>query len=215
MITGWCSDLLYRLLREKETRLSCQRYQVQDQSTVHPSIKLNMSGRHVYPDDANDLKMHGWFHGIPWHNMLRMQPPFQPRIDGPDDTRYFESTDPICDWSDSTAPPSPAAVDVFSVLSDYRPLVREIGLQLISKPHTSNSMRKIEERINGNSQLSAHEKDILKHFVRVYGKKARKRARDLLLRDADTKDSVMEMRKSNAFLGYTWHRIRPRETLRH
>lgn len=211
MITGWCSDFLCRLLRDKETRLSCKKYQIQDQTAVHPAIKLHMNGRHVYPDDANEIKSHGWFQGIPWHNMLSLRPPFQPRIDGPDDTRYFESTDPVCDWSDSTTPGSPDAVDVFAVLSDYRPLVQEMGLQLISKPHSSSSMRKIEERIDCNSQLSSHEKDILKHFIRVYGKKPRKRARDLLLRDADTKDAVMEMRKSNAFLGYTWHRIRPRE----
>ena len=49
---------------------------------------------------------------------------------------------------------------------------------------------------------------MLKQIVRVYGKKERKRPRDRLLRDGSTKDVAMDVRKANAFLGYTWRRMK-------
>jgi hypothetical protein len=53
------------------------------------------------------------------------------------------------------------------------------------------------------------EKEMLKHFVRLYGQKERKRPRDILLRDQDLKEGVMDIRKKTAFMGYAWRRMRP------
>ncbi|KAM0819553.1 putative Protein kinase domain-containing protein [Seiridium cardinale] len=47
--------------------------------------------------------------------------------------------------------------------------------------------------------------------VRKNGNKERKRPRDRLLRDRQTKETVMEIRKRSAFLGYTWTRAAGRE----
>jgi len=38
----------------------------------------------------HQLKRHGWFKRVPWHNLAAMKPPWIPRIDRDDDTRYFE-----------------------------------------------------------------------------------------------------------------------------
>jgi len=38
----------------------------------------------------HQLKRHGWFKRVPWHNLAAMKPPWTPRIDRDDDTRYFE-----------------------------------------------------------------------------------------------------------------------------
>mmetsp|Transcript_45186 Transcript_45186/g.72189 ORF Transcript_45186/g.72189 Transcript_45186/m.72189 type:complete len:441 (+) Transcript_45186:60-1382(+) len=38
----------------------------------------------------HQLKRHGWFKRVPWHNLQAMKPPWIPRIDRDDDTRYFE-----------------------------------------------------------------------------------------------------------------------------
>ncbi|KAK9786936.1 putative Protein kinase domain-containing protein [Seiridium cardinale] len=45
------------------------------------------------------------------------------------------------------------------------------------------------------------------------GKKERKRPRDVLLRDRQTKETVMGIRKQSAFLGYTWTRKAGRESV--
>jgi hypothetical protein len=57
--------------------------------------------------------------------------------------------------------------------------------------------------------LDAGHRSMLKRFVRLFGRKERKRPRDRLLRDRRTKKMVMEVRKQTAFLGYTWRRMRP------
>eukprot|EP00485_Elphidium_margaritaceum_P007362 CAMPEP_0202687106 /NCGR_PEP_ID=MMETSP1385-20130828/2807_1 /ASSEMBLY_ACC=CAM_ASM_000861 /TAXON_ID=933848 /ORGANISM="Elphidium margaritaceum" /LENGTH=446 /DNA_ID=CAMNT_0049341829 /DNA_START=83 /DNA_END=1423 /DNA_ORIENTATION=- len=38
----------------------------------------------------HQLKRHSWFKRVPWHNLQAMKPPWVPRIDKDDDTRYFE-----------------------------------------------------------------------------------------------------------------------------
>jgi len=38
----------------------------------------------------HQLKRHSWFKRVPWHNLHAMKPPWTPRIDADDDTRYFE-----------------------------------------------------------------------------------------------------------------------------
>ncbi|KAI1173862.1 kinase-like protein [Nemania sp. FL0916] len=48
--------------------------------------------------------------------------------------------------------------------------------------------------------------DQMKTFVRTFGRRERKRPRDRLLRDRNTKATVLEVRKQTAFLGYTFRR---------
>ena len=64
-------------------------------------IGKEFSGRYVFPYDAEDIKAHKWFKGIPWEHLHELQPPFVPQIRSIDDTQYFEEEEPISDWSDS------------------------------------------------------------------------------------------------------------------
>jgi protein-serine/threonine kinase len=75
-------------------------------------------GRSVYSYDAEDLKAHKWFRGIPWDRLHLITPPFVPQISSVEDTHYFEEEEPISDWSESipdtdleedSPPPDPMA----------------------------------------------------------------------------------------------------------
>ena len=64
-------------------------------------IGKDFAGRYVFPYDAEDIKAHKWFKGIPWERLHELQPPFIPQIRSLDDTQYFEEDEPVSDWSDS------------------------------------------------------------------------------------------------------------------
>lgn len=93
-------DLIGRLLVEKEQRLCSRKYQLTDyivskfggQIRVHWADKghRNYRGMFVYPEDAEDIKGNPFFDGIPWAIMHRVDPPFRPRIQDGQDTKYFE-----------------------------------------------------------------------------------------------------------------------------
>ena len=76
----------------------------------------NYSGHFVYPDDAQDLKCHPFFSGIPWANMQDFDPPFIPRVRSWEDTKYFDEedgsiSDMSSETSDQTAGSTPAEND--------------------------------------------------------------------------------------------------------
>jgi hypothetical protein len=52
------------------------------------------------------------------------------------------------------------------------------------------------------------EKELLKRFMREYGRRIPKRPRDIILRDENMKHAAMEVRKQSAFMGYAWHSVR-------
>lgn len=167
-------------------------------------------GRYVFPDDAEDIKAHRWFRNIPWDRLQTMKPPFVPQIDSAEDTHYFDESEPIIDSSDSSqVSPEVTPEDVRAVLYDFDLSVQNLAIELIGKPYDSTKLRELDHHIDGQMGLSTNEKEILKHFVRLYGKKERKRPRDRLLRDKECKDIVMDVRKKTAFMGYTWRRMRP------
>lgn len=139
-----------------------------------------------------------------------MTPPFVPRIAGIEDTHYFDESEPIEDWSQSS--PSPGGLtpeDVKTILCDFREVVQVMAMQLIAAPLDSAKLRNMDQQIDAETALASNEREVLKHFVRMYGRKERKRPRDRLLRDEGTKHVVMDVRKRTAFMGYTWRRMRP------
>lgn len=75
--------------------------QYQSQQAPDKSIQTNLAGRFVFPYDAEDLKAHRWFKGVPWDRLHELNPPFVPLIRSPDDTQYFDDEEPITDFSDS------------------------------------------------------------------------------------------------------------------
>lgn len=205
-----CRDLIYRLIQDKETRLCSKRYQMKDRGQLDSGRNTDFFSRYVFGDDAEDIKAHRWFKNVPWDQLHTLSPPFVPRIDSVEDTHYFDESEPIEDWSEST--PSPGGLspdDVKTILCDFREGVQIMAMQLVATPYDSAKLRTIDQQIDAIAALAAEEKEVLKHFVRLYGRKERKRPRDRLLRDEGTKNVVMEVRKQTAFLGYTWRRMRP------
>ncbi|KAK7423269.1 hypothetical protein QQX98_001059 [Neonectria punicea] len=205
-----CQDLIFRLIQDKEHRLCSRRYYMKDRGQPDNSRFRDFFGRHVFPDDAEDIKSHRWFKNVPWDRLQTITPPFVPHIHGVEDTHYFDESDLIEDWSES----SPSGVllapdEVRQVLRDFEPSVQNHAIKLIESPFDSTKLRKMDRQIDASWELRLEEKEMLKHFVRLYGQKERKRPRDILLRDQDIRDDVMDIRKKTAFIGYTWRRMRP------
>jgi len=64
----------------KEANLSKQAKDLIFRLICAPTKRLNY----------DKLKRHAWFKRVPWHNLQSMKPPWIPRTDRDDDTRYFE-----------------------------------------------------------------------------------------------------------------------------
>lgn len=101
------------------------------------------------------------------------------------------------------------AQQVKEVLYEFRPSFQNLAAELIKEPYDTVKLRHIDLKIEDSMKLNVAEKDIMKHFVRMYGHKERKRPRDRVLRDPKTKNVAMNVRKQTAFMGYTWRRMRP------
>ncbi|KAI8314608.1 Serine/threonine-protein kinase cbk1 [Colletotrichum sp. SAR11_240] len=141
------------------------------------------------------------------------------------DTRYFEEDEPISDWSESSSSGGQDVVDGNEAIPeriwlelrrslaacDYREEHVAFVTNAIKQPYDSTRLKQIDRDIDEYfSRLSYDGKNGLKEYVRKYGRKERKRPRDMLLRDPDTKDEVMQLRKQTAFLGYSWRKPRSR-----
>ncbi|RMD44011.1 hypothetical protein DV735_g1132, partial [Chaetothyriales sp. CBS 134920] len=92
-------DLIKQLLVEKEKRLSSRNYRLNDYVGKQSSGKAvrfstekshRYQGQFVCPDDAEDLKAHPFFRDISWGGMLTRRPPFVPKVQSWEDTKYFD-----------------------------------------------------------------------------------------------------------------------------
>ncbi|TLD20287.1 hypothetical protein PspLS_08499 [Pyricularia sp. CBS 133598] len=280
-----CQQLMMSLITDKQHRLCSRRYIFKDIAAAGTSSATgsefagpdggsngnrDLTGRFVFPYDAEDIKAHRWFRHIPWEHLHKLTPPFVPQIRSADDTKYFdEDEDPISDWSD-TEPSTPgdgeaettitgtaaatitsmadavngattiisAAVDspvdsprtsrnynggvitaltrqqvreaeIAAWLRGFRRSIQKAARHWVQVPYDALRLRNIDLRIESLPDLTIEQREILRRFVRLYGRKEKKRPRDRLLRDRQTKGVVLELRKRTAFLGYTWQRMRP------
>lgn len=288
------------LIRDKEDRLSSKRYKFKDLTSASPSFAniatsssssrpgapsshsgpKDFSGRYVFPNDAEDIKSHKWFRGIPWDRLHQLEPPFVPRIRSVDDTHYFDEEEEISDWSDSrpteisddatptipqsshprhqhanavsnplaaatlsspllteprsnlTPTPTTTTSSAFRLptltptliphvqpnsrqareetarlfLHSLRRSIQKWALAAITLPYDSTRVQSQLEALPG---LDSTERLRLRQFVRLFGRKDRKRPRDRLLRDRATKAVALDVRRRTAFLGYSWRRMRP------
>ena len=119
-------------------------------------------------------------------------------------------------WHLPTPPGTPPPVpltrkkEIQRALGPFLAPIRHMAMAWINTPHDAARLKAIDARIAGLPGLGAQERELLATFVRVYGrKKDKKRPRDRLLRDDATRRVVMDLRKRNAFLGYSWRRMRP------
>lgn len=178
VVSNEANHLIACLLRDKEERLSCQRYWDNDfnfdrfagfkASTDADKASLSYRGYHIYSDDAEDIKKHPFFYGVPWDNLHMMPPPFRPTVRRSDSTKYFEAEE-----------------DIIKDHSEAEP-----GLDM----NTIDTA--IAAEVNG---VNLGQTAVVPHF---------RRARDRLLRDQTLAKVVLEERKKGAFLGYTYRRPR-------
>lgn len=186
--------------------MSSYRYLLKDRGMPMQSIG---GASYVFPNDAEDIKAHKWFRSISWDALHLQVPPFVPRPRGADDTQYFEDEERISDWSSTMASNAEEARfgldEIRVLLRGMRDNVHICASQLVSKPYDP---RNIDRKIDAERGLLGRERDVLKQFVRAYGRKQEKPPRDPLLRDPETKKSVLAQRKKTAFIGYTWRRRR-------
>ena len=221
-----------------------------------------MARQYVFPFDAEDIKAHKFFKGLPWERLHQMPPPFVPKIRSEDDTQYFDDSDAFDDNDESSDFSSPQCSKEENVkdreaheggnragelllkdaagclgkelaaktrredgedsmdvaLEAFDVAVQMKALGWIPTPYDSARLKTIEAEIGQLIALgmSTSDGEALLRFVERYGKREKKRPRDRLLRDRKTRSISMELRKRNAFLGYTWRRMGPyKAVLRH
>ncbi|TFA98493.1 Serine/threonine-protein kinase cbk1 [Trichoderma ghanense] len=209
LVSDKCKDLIYRLIQDKEVRLCSKRYQMLDQSQSGEAMPTDMYGRYVFPDDAEDIKAHRFFRSVPWDNLQNTAPPFVPRINSLEDTHYFDESEPLDDRIDSaTDKPGWTDEEVRWVLREFRPCVQNAAIRLINIPYDSGALRSRDLEIDSMTAFAEEEKELLKRFMREYGRRVPKRPRDIVLRDESMKGTAMEVRKQSAFMGYAWHSVR-------
>ncbi|KAI1461633.1 kinase-like protein [Annulohypoxylon moriforme] len=85
--------------------------------------------------------------------------------------------------------------------------VRGVIGQFVSVPYDSAKLKRIDHEIEATAP-DAEMCEAMKAFVRGYGRRERKRPRDRLLRDRNTKAMVLEVRKQTAFMGYPYQRMK-------
>lgn len=190
-------DVIKKILVEKEHRLCTRRYELNDYTKKHMSgvTKLvhadktnrNYSGFFVYSDDAEDIKNHPFFFGIPWTNMQDYNPPFTPRVKSWEDTKYFDDEGPISDIDSGTSD------------DDVQP-PKEGQLRGKQSSHQQEDQNIVPE----TPQV---EKDKIE-LANPKPKKVKemKRPRDKILRDENCGKTALNMRKNTAFIGYSYRR---------
>lgn len=73
----------------------------QAQHSSNRAAHTDFTNRFVFPYDAEDIRAHKWFKGVPWDRLHELDPPFVPMIRSAEDTQYFNDEEPVTDLSDS------------------------------------------------------------------------------------------------------------------
>ncbi|KAK5078460.1 hypothetical protein LTR64_003127 [Lithohypha guttulata] len=193
-------DLMKRILVEKETRLCTRRYELNDYTRKFfdngarlvrvDKTHRNYSSFFVYPDDAEDIKNHPFFYGIPWGNMQDFGPPFTPRVQSWEDTKYFDDEGPISD------------IDSGSSEDDLQG-------QRLEKDRLNPSSHQHEAQNIVPESPAAEKEDVqvpLSCTIKPKRPREKKRPRDKILRDANCGKIALQMRKNSAFMGYSYRR---------
>ncbi|KAI4202682.1 MAG: hypothetical protein LQ350_002348 [Teloschistes chrysophthalmus] len=204
-------DLINSLLQEKEHRLCSKQYKRNDYHYAHPVLdhvattradkqSQDYQGHFVYSDDAVDIKAHEFFHGLSWERLHLSRPPFVPDVKGRDDTKYFDEEDPVSDVDDASTTcsgdndehlpdaPRQVATAILTTQLDGAP-----GPQSTSVSHDQEDKQSPSLQLAGKTMKSVKPKE-------------KKRPRDRVLRDKDVGRTVLQLRKQNLFIGYTYRR---------
>lgn len=114
-ISHTVQDLVFRLLQEPEIRLSTGQYwhndwvQLDERHCMEADKNSrDYAGRHVYSNDAEDIKRHPFFNNIPWGHLQAMAAPWDPCAKPGDLTQWFDSELEILGTEDEGAAAPPA-----------------------------------------------------------------------------------------------------------
>jgi len=151
----------------------------------------NYAGHFVYANDAEDLKRHSFFHGIPWENMQDYYPPFIPRVYDWEDTKYFDDDDSISDIDSATT-------------SEGVPAEPRETTQASPSNHQQEAQG-IVPATPIDESAGRLPSSVLNHVTNKKTKE-KKRPRDKILRDANCGKMAMQMRKESAFIGYEYRK---------
>jgi protein-serine/threonine kinase len=186
-------DLMIRLLEERQDRLSAKRYRENDWVLRDNAIgarrvrNINTTGHIVYPNDAEDIKSHPFFHNIQWSTMHMTRPPFVPRVHGGQPiTKYFDDENDIMSASDHLNSSSYEIVD-----DSVHPGGN--GATPTTATPATNCTPTYQQICSSVQKIRRRQKE-------------KKRPRDKLLRDPQVGRAVLDLRKKGAFIGYTYRR---------
>ncbi|KAL8738762.1 MAG: hypothetical protein Q9181_000517 [Wetmoreana brouardii] len=211
-VTYEAMDLINSLLQEKEYRLCSKQYRRNDYHSTHlgpdhivttraDKQSQNYQGHFVYADDASDIKTHPFFHGLSWERLHLSRPPFVPDVKGRDDTRYFDEEEPVSDVDDASSTCSVAGDQEHSpeTLRNVATAVITTQLDGATGPPTTV----VSHDPGDNHDPSPQYMD---KTAKSAKQKEKKRPRDRVLRDKEVGRTVLQLRKQNVFLGYTYRR---------
>lgn len=210
-------DLIRHLLEDQAWRISAPRYRLNGGGgsprnrraggLLYPR-PLNTSGLRagfVFSNDAEDIKTHEFFQGIDWETHHLTRPPFIPKLGERNIAKYFDDEKDILSDGDDEESSS-----MGSELDDLTPtsLFPHSNLAAV---HQLRNVRSAEFHAKNQFDIPACNQWkplALQDLPAFQPKKERKRPRDRLLRDPALRRIVMDVRKKNAFVGYTWRSAR-------
>lgn len=207
-------DLINSLLQEKEYRLCSKQYRRNDYHFAHlgpdhvvttraDKQSQDYQGHFVYSDDASDIKIHPFFQGLSWERLHLSRPPFVPDVKGRDDTKYFDEEDPVSDVDDaSTTCSGENQEHCPGAPRNVATAILTTQLDGAAGPQTTTISHDPEEDTNPTLQQ-------IDKTAKSAKPKEKKRPRDRVLRDKEVGRTVLQLRKQNVFLGYTYRRPKP------
>ncbi|KAK4992896.1 hypothetical protein LTR50_000802 [Elasticomyces elasticus] len=215
-------DLIYGVLQEKEIRLCSRKYRACDARPARRALSTTSCypTQFVHANDADEIKAHPFFRGLPWDKLHRMQPPFVPRVrENQSITKYFEDEKDITSDDSSSyvslkknVESHPSEAQTAEGLGPHfdKNCVEHEKSELGIPGYSDASLERIKAQLGPEyQQWKASKMQALNApdpAVEKRAQKERKRPRDKMLRDPRVGMKVLELRKKGAFLGYTYRR---------
>jgi protein-serine/threonine kinase len=221
-------DLMQSLLKEKTCRLGAKPYNRRLNRDRRPSVAPRPP-LIVAPEDATEIKAHPFFEGIQWDQLHLMQPPFIPQATE-DFSKYFEDEEQLVNcigtsyMSRRARAKSDAAPEINEkVMGPYferweneqrqTDKIR-MGLQGLTDDDYEvfkrnqgpiwNRIKKVTI-LNRRQVLLEQGIDPDAEVKNLFGPRpVMQRPRDIMLRDRKVGRRVLERRKTQAFLGYSY-----------
>lgn len=222
--------LIRSLLQDKSVRLGSARYRQNDH---HPIGRRTHAYKPKFVDanDSQEIKAHAYFKSIDWARLPFETPPFEPLItEDQDAAKYFENEAHILEGYSSSFISLKEKLSPHSTMREIKdiigrhfdqylaedPEIEKIRLALENIPEIENAKlyygpgydvwraRRINDVARWKREEGINPEDEIRGLLRA--KLERRKPKDKLLADRFEGRQVMELRKKQAFLGYTYRR---------